>query len=90
MEIVINKCYGGFGVSEKGMKFMGLEWDGYGHGDELSRNDPKLIECVKQLGAEANGPHANLQIIEIPDDIEYTIEEYDGIEWVAEKHKTWG
>ena len=33
---------------------------------------------------------SELEIIEIPDDIEFTIEEYDGAEWIAEKHRTWG
>jgi len=30
-----------------------------------------------------------LAIVEIPDDVEYTIEEYDGNEHVAEAHRTW-
>jgi hypothetical protein len=30
-----------------------------------------------------------LEIVEIPDDVEYTIEEYDGLEHIAEKHRTW-
>ena len=25
----------------------------------------------------------------IPDDVEWYVEEYDGIEWVAEVHRTW-
>jgi len=29
------------------------------------------------------------KVVEIPDDIEFVIEEYDGIEWVAEKHRVW-
>lgn len=90
MKIVINKCYGGFTLSKEGMEFMGLEWDGYGHCRDLPRYDPKLVECVEQLGDAANGRHASLRVVEIPDDIEYQIEEYDGIEWVAESHRTWG
>jgi len=30
-----------------------------------------------------------LRIIEIPDGVEWQIEEYDGDEWIAEKHRTW-
>jgi hypothetical protein len=37
----------------------------------------------------ANGAHANLKIVEVPPDVEWQIEEYDGNEWVAEKHRTW-
>lgn len=57
---------------------------------ELARNDPILIQVVEELGAEANGRHAALKIVNVPDDIEWEIEEYDGSEWVAEKHRTWG
>lgn len=56
---------------------------------EIERDDPDLIEVVKELGDEANSVHSKLKIVEIPDDVEWTIEEYDGVEWVAEKHKTW-
>jgi hypothetical protein len=37
----------------------------------------------------ANGLHANLKIVEIPGDIEWLVQEYDGAEWIAEKHRTW-
>jgi hypothetical protein len=54
-----------------------------------NRTDPLLIQVVEELGVGANGNHACLKIIDIPDDIEYTIEEYDGKEWIAEVHRTW-
>ena len=53
------------------------------------RDDPALVEVVEELGDAANGQLARLEIVEIPDDVEWQIEEYDGIEWVAEKHRTW-
>lgn len=53
------------------------------------RADPDLVAVVEELGAAANGRHAELAVVEIPDDVEYQIDEYDGIEWVAEKHRTW-
>lgn len=53
------------------------------------RSDKDLVEVVEKLGAEANGKYAELKVIEIPDNIEYQIEEYDGMEWIAEKHRTW-
>jgi len=58
------------------------------HGD-IERTDPDLITVVKKLKEKANGEHAKLKIVEIPDNTEYTIEEYDGIEWIAEKHRIW-
>ena len=32
---------------------------------------------------------AKLKIVEIPDDVEWIIEEYDGKEWIAEDHRRW-
>lgn len=55
-----------------------------------NREDPILIQVIKELGEKANGQYAELKIVEIPDDIEYQIEEYDGIEHIAEKHRIWG
>jgi len=28
-------------------------------------------------------------VLEIPDDVEFTIEDYDGSEHIAETHRTW-
>lgn len=134
-EIVINICYGGFGLSnegfelylkKKGIKFHKVpdkmfgkdnyhyysvpkekydklykkcksngnykelndkKWFLY-HGD-VKRDDPALVEVVKELGEKANGDYSELKVVQIPDDIEWTIEEYDGTEWVSEQHETW-
>ena len=56
---------------------------------DLERNDPLLIQVVEELRKGADGDHAELKIVEIPDDVEWQIDEYDGVEWVAEKHRTW-
>lgn len=53
------------------------------------RSDPDLVAVVEELGPRANGRHAALAVVEVPDDVAWTIEEYDGIEWVAEQHRTW-
>jgi len=55
----------------------------------IERSDKDLIEVIKLFGKKANGTYADLNIIEIPDNVKYVIEEYDGAEWIAEKHKTW-
>ena len=85
MKVVINRCYGGFGLSEKAMKFLGVgsEWP------DIARDDPKLIECVEKLGEEANDTDAELKVVEIPDDVNWEIGEYDGLEWVEEVHRRW-
>ena len=56
---------------------------------EIPRNDPALVEVVEVLGEAANGFAANLKIVEIPEDVDWYVEENDGREWVAEKHRTW-
>jgi len=84
MRIVINSCYGGFGLSKEALKMLGIR-----NAEEIERNNYKLIEVVETLGEEANACHAQLKIVEIPDGIEWVIGEYDGIEHVAEKHRIW-
>ena len=59
------------------------------HSREISRDDPALIAVVRELGEQANGQNAELKIVTIPADVEWQIDEYDGWEWVAEKHRTW-
>lgn len=54
------------------------------------RADVDLIAVLEELGIEkSNGQHASLKILEIPNDIEWQVEEYDGHEHIAEKHRTW-
>lgn len=55
----------------------------------MDRDDPALLAVVAELGEDASGKHAKLQVVEIPDDVEWEIEEYDGIEHIAEAHRTW-
>jgi hypothetical protein len=135
MKIVINTCYGGFGLSHEAMlryfeikdiqvwpeidKFnLWTYWTtppenrvvckphGAMSADEcraynmayseqteydqvLNRDDPVLIQVVEEFGLKASGNYAKLKIVEIPDDVEWQIEEYDGIEHIAELHRTW-
>ena len=56
---------------------------------DVERNDPTLVQVVEELGDRAGGRCAELAVTEIPDDVDFEIEEYDGKEWVAEKHRTW-
>lgn len=56
----------------------------------LDRTDPFLVQAVEELGTEAaSGKYAKLKVVEIPDDVKFVIEEYDGIEHIAEVHRTW-
>lgn len=90
--IVINTCHGGFGLSpraEKEYKELASiddpKWSYY----DMDRDDPYLVQIVNSLGMAANGAYANLKVVEIPADVDWEIGDYDGLEWVAEKHRTW-
>lgn len=57
---------------------------------ELPRDHPFLIESIETLGVEYVQGDRQIVIVEIPDGIEWHIEENDaGQEWVAENHRTW-
>lgn len=140
-KVILNKCYGGFDVSEKAYqlyaKKKGLElykyeydFDGnylnkkiklkriekssllgqvyltkdFGERPELLgedfdkyhlylrdsyREDPTLIEVVEELGEKASGLCGRLVVVEIPDDLDYVIDEYDGLETLHERVQEW-
>ena len=83
-KIVINTCYGGFGLSDEAIKW--LESRGVDDTYELSRHDPLLVECVETLGEKANSPYSRLAVIEIEGNL-YRVEEYDGKEWIEQPEK---
>lgn len=56
---------------------------------DLERHDPLLVKVVEELGDAADGSCAELKVVEIPDGVDYEIDEYDGLESIHEKHRTW-
>lgn len=87
MKLVINTCYGGFSLSPDALDSLGVKGESYFYNH---RDDPHLVEIVERLGAKANGKYASLKVVEIPDDVTlYSIEDSDGVEHVAEIHRTW-
>jgi hypothetical protein len=50
------------------------------------QTDPDIVEVVEVLGDKAG---KCLKVVELPDDVDFTIEDYEGAQWVAEKHRTW-
>jgi hypothetical protein len=113
MKIVINTCFGGFGLSDEATwlyaklaginlvevqsKYCGTEFyidnvsdETYFSYHDIDRDDGFLIEAVETLGADAaSGKYAKLKVVEIPDDVEWNLYEYDGSEHIAEKHRRW-
>lgn len=88
MQVVINASYGGFGLSTEAetlyKTLSGIEFD-----YNVSRESPHLLKVIKQLGEKANGNSARLKIVTIPDDMNYEIIEYDGMEHIREVSRTW-
>jgi len=56
---------------------------------DIERDDFMLVKTVEDLGKKANGEYANLRIVEIPDEVKWEIDEYDGFESVEEQHRRW-
>ena len=56
---------------------------------DTPRDDPHLVRIVEELGELANGPFADLVIVDIPDDVKWCIDEYDGAETIREEHRSW-
>ena len=78
-----------------GFYFYTEEYDSLGDKAEMlwdmdiTRNDPVLVRVVEEMGEDAFGRYAQLKVIEIPENVDWEIGEYDGMEWVAEKHRRW-
>lgn len=122
MKVVVNRCYGGFGLSDAACEWLMnnrgytlgdgnrkedwetfniVTWnmlsryalvrtpDGVDRYDTAFRSHPDIIAVVEALGKAANGMCAELEIVEIPDDIEWHISEYDGTETIHEDHRSW-
>jgi len=81
IEVVLNKCYGGFGLSEKALKL----YEHYSgktnvYDCNIPRHSEHLVRVVKELSDEANGDCAQLSIETITPDSPYIIYEHDGKE----------
>jgi hypothetical protein len=104
-KIVLNRCFGGYGVSEQGARWLlanGASPEkvsvipagtkGYSWtcvSVDLHRHDPLLVKMVKTLGEQANGDCAKLEVVEIDQPL-YRIDEYDGSESIEEPGQaTW-
>ena len=92
MKIVINDDWGGFGLSEAALdeykSRAGVTDPNLNYWD-IPRDCPHLVAMIEEQGTAINGAYSSLKIVEVPDDVEWEIAEYDGNEWVAEKHRTW-
>ena len=100
MKVVINRCYGGFGLSDECAIALGAVLKQFGdyfyqefpNGKRAQnyRTDPKLIRLMETKGSEwCSGSFAELKVVEVPDDVEWEIHDYDGMETIEEVHRSW-
>ena len=92
MKVVINGCYGGFGLTDAALNEYKIRkgiTDPNFYYYDIPRDCPVLVAMVEEQGTAVNGGFADLKIVEVPDDVNWYIEEYDGNEHVAERHRTW-
>jgi hypothetical protein len=70
--------------------FNNYEHDDYFYSRDIPRDDLDLIAIINEFGSEKiSSPYANLVIVEVPDGVDWEIEEYDGYESIHEKHRSW-
>ena len=85
IKIVINRCYGGFGLSEEALAMYNqssgknVTW-----ARDIARDDPHLVAVVDILEDRVNTCFSKLRVVEIPDGTKWYVVEYDGMESVAE------
>lgn len=102
MKVVINRCWGGFGLSREALDRYCSEkgvnpgkwnetWKFYDEfsDHDIDRTDPVLVKIVEEMGEKSWGFAAELRVVDIPEGIDWYIHEYDGMEHVAERHRTW-
>jgi hypothetical protein len=88
--VVINKAFGGFRLSRQAIDELHmagivnahqLRWQ-YSH---ESRSDPRLVEVVERLGAQASAPKSELVVERVPTALMpfYRVDDYDGLESVV-------
>ena len=76
MKIVINVCFGGFGLTEEAKKALGIEYS-----EDIERTDSRLVKMVETDAVNIADRFAELKVIEIPDEAtDWDIDEYDGAE----------
>jgi hypothetical protein len=132
VKLVINKCFGGFGLSDAAYERLielgiptcpfdnrehGLAIADTSHPESINdgalsaarfaalsggrynaswlreskhRGHPLLVKVVEELGPRASGRFGKLAVVEIPDGVDWEIDEYDGLETIHEAHRSWG
>ena len=82
MTFVLNKCFGGFSISQFAMEALGVDTK---YPDLTADMAAQLASLIAEHGSEkCSGPYARLEVVKIPDECtDYEITDYDGIEQVT-------
>lgn len=59
------------------------------HDDKIRRDDELLVGVVQELQEESWGPWSELKVVKIPGDVDWFIDQYDGKEFIRERHRMW-
>lgn len=99
MKIVINTRHSGFSLCREICNKLDIPIPYYPENEDFGidsinphayRAHPTLIKAIEDWGEQFAGGHmAELEIIEIPDDVNWVIEEHAGKEHIAEVHRRW-
>ena len=78
MKIVLNKCCGGFALSEEAMKELGLQIP------YTSNTDERLIKLIEEKGSEyVSYTFSKLEVFDLPEETtDYRVDECNGYETV--------
>lgn len=98
MKIVVNRTFGGFKIPPQLAEELGWFCVYFNGGEDLpadydEHTDPDMIAGLERMieeGVDVNeAAGTKLEIVEIPDDIDWYIDDYDGIETIHECHRSW-
>lgn len=85
VKYVLNRCYGGYGLSQAAVDWINANggeaeacWDGSSYSYHNDRSNHVLVACVEALGDLASAPSAKLAVSAVH--IEVDIIEIDGYE----------
>ena len=84
MFILLNKCYGGFGLSDEFVEeYPEYKSHAKWHDSDFRTNE-ELIDRIRKFGlTRAGWEYANLSIVSIPNDVtDWRMQEYDGYEYI--------
>lgn len=98
MKIVINRCFGGFALSEARLvRYAALKGITSHPDDEdfpiqhwnIPRDDPDLISAVEDVPEDGDPYGSDINVVEIPDGVDWQIENWDGMEHIIDRNRIW-